>query len=792
MLVNYLKIAFRNLVKNKTYSLINIVGLAMGLAVSVLILMFVMHEFSYDKFHQNHARIYRILAKIKMGDQELQMNSFSPKLGPALEEYNTQVEDFVRVKTAVDKVVMRNPARGEEAFYEQNFIFADPSFFTMFSFPIKEGSAANLDRPFTMVISKRAAQKYFGDENPVGKSLTYEGRYPMQIIAVAENPPSNSSFDFDFVASSLTYPQLSENNKKEWEQAGIFNTYLLLDSEKSVAVVERNIKRESKKTGMFVDDAVYRLEGLTTMHLGNRNNFNESGNTKLIYIFTGVAVLILFLALFNYMSLTTARATLRAKEVGVRKVVGANWGGLVRQFYVESVLLCSLAFVLAFLLVQLLRQPFYDLLDLHIDASFLFSPSFLGYVIGLLTVSALIAGSYPALVLSGFAPLEVLKGRVTGGQSSAVVRKFFMVLQFTVSIALIVCSLVVKNQLQYMQNKNLGLHKEQVLSIPLTASVANNFFPLRNEIRDQAGVQNVAATNAGLFKGYNMFFLNNFTNKQQVPLVTYSVDHNFTEILGLNWKTQPNTEQWKNQNYVVLNETAIKDLGMTGDPVGQELVQGSKVAGVLKDFHFSSIQSEIKPMGLFVVNDTTNLLKAPGGRGELYVRLDPKANIQEKVAAIGQIFKKYDQEKPFEYYFLDDAFNETFKTEIRMSKMFTVFTAFAIFIASMGLFGLVTFTAETRTKEIGIRKVLGASVSGIVALLSKDFLKLVLIALLIASPLAWYAMKQWLEGFAYKVALGWWMFALAGGLALGIALLTVSFQAIKAALMNPVQSLRSE
>ncbi len=792
MIRNNLKIAFRNLLKNRTCSLINIVGLAMGMAVSVLILMFVMHEFSYDKFHENHTRIYRILAKIKMGDQDLQMNSFSAKLGPALKEYNPQVEGFVRMKAAVDKVVMKNPARGEEAFYEQNFMFTDPSFFTVFSFNIKEGSAARLDQPFTMVISERAAQKYFGDENPVGRSLTYEGLHQMQIIGVAENAPSNSSFDFDFVASAVTYPQLSENNKRDWNEGGIFNTYLLLDSEQSVAVVEGNIKRESKKTGMFVDDADYHLEGLTTMHLGNRNNFNDSGNTKLIYIFTGVAVLILLLALFNYMSLTTARATLRAKEVGVRKVVGAGRGSLVRQFYGESVLLCSVAFALAFVLVQLFRQPFYNLLDLRIDSSFLFSPSFLGYVIGLLVISALIAGSYPALVLSGFAPLEVLRGRLAGGQSSAGVRRFFMVLQFTVSIVLIVCSLVVNNQLNYMQNKKLGLYKDQVLSIPLSPTIADNYFPFRNEIRDQAGVQNVAATNAGLFKGYNMFFLNNFTTKQQVPLVTYSVDHNFTEILGLNWKTKPNAEQWKNQSYVVLNETAIKELGIQGDPIGQEIVQGSKIAGILKDFHFSSIQSEIKAMGLFVANDTTNLIKTLQGRGELYVRLDPKANIQEKVAAIGQIFKKYDQEKPFEYYFLDDAFNETFKTEIRMSTMFTVFTSFAVFIACMGLFGLAAFTAETRTKEIGIRKVLGASVASIVSLLSTDFLKLILIAIVIASPLAWYAMNEWLTDFAYKINIEWWYFAVAGILAVCIALLTVSSQAIRAALTNPVKSLRSE
>jgi len=791
MLVNYLKIAFRNLVNNKTYSLINIVGLAMGMSVSVLILVFVMHEFSYDKFHVNNTRIYRILAQIKMGGNDMQFTSFSAKLGPALKEYNPQVQDFVRVKPAYQKVVIKNPEKGGELFYEQHFLFADPSFFKVFSFKIKEGNpSAMLERPFTMVISERAARKYFGDQNALGKTLVYDGKHVMQITGIAQDPPSNSTFNFDFVASASTFPKLSEQNKNNWEEAGIFTTYLLLDSEKSKSLVEKNIKREGNKTGAFDSQANYKLESFGEIHLGN--NFNDSGNSKLIYIFAGVAAVILFLALFNYMSLTTARATMRAKEVGVRKVVGARKSGLVRQFYVESVLVCSISFALAFLFVHLLRLPFYNLLDLHIDSTFLLSPAFLGFLAALLIVSTLIAGSYPALILSGFAPLEVLKGKFTGKQNGTSVRRVFMVFQFTVSITLIVCSLVVKNQLQYMQTKKLGLYKDQVLSIPLSATMAPNYFPMRNEIREQAGVQDVTFTNAGLFKGYNMFFLKNFTTKKDVSLAYMVVDKNFTRTLGLKWKTEPAAELWKDRNYMVLNETALKQLGMKGNPIGQRVGDNDEVAGILKDFHFSSIQSEIKAMGLFVVNDTSNILKAPGGAGVLYVRLDPKVKLKEKVAAIGEIFNKYDREKPFEYYFLDDAFNETFKTEIRMSKMFSVFTAFAIFIACMGLFGLVTFTAEIRTKEIGIRKVLGASIGGIVVLLSKDFIKLIFLAIILAIPLAYYFMNKWLQDFTYRIQIPIWISIISSLAAIIIALLTISFQSIKAALMNPVKSLKSD
>jgi putative ABC transport system permease protein len=790
MFRNYIKIAARNLWKHKDYSFINIVGLAMGMAVSMLILMFVMHELSYDKFHENGSRIYRMLGTVEMDGHKMQFNNFNAKLAPQLKGSTPEIQDYVRLKESYQAVVIKNPDNASALFSEKNFMFADPSFFKVFSFKLKEGSLADiLKRPYTLVISERTARKYFGERDPIGKTLLYEGKHLFEITGVAENPPSNSTFNFDFVASLMTIPQLSQSDKEMWEHAGAFNTYFLLDSEKSVKKVEKQIIASGLKTDDFDKKASYSLEGFTTIHLGN--NFADSGNTALIRIFAGIALLILFLALFNYMSLTTARSTQRAKEVGVRKVAGAGRSGLVKQFYTESVLVCCIAFALSFVLVELMRRPFYNLLNLNIDASFLLSPSFIGVLIGALLFSAFIAGSYPALILSGFSPIDVLKGRFGSQQKGASLRKIFMVFQFTVSIALIVCSFIIQQQLSFMQHVKLGLNKDQVLTIPLSGSVDKNYFSLKNEIAALSGVEEVTFSGTGLYKGYNMFFAQNKTTKREVSISYAEVDPNYMNTLELAWKIKPEGSSWKNGKGILLNESAIAELGLRGDPLGQT-VFNRNVAGVLKNFRFASTKNDKLPMGLFIISDTTNMLAEERGTGLLYARMDPKANIVDKIKSIEGIYKKYSPDKPFEYYFLDDAFNDTFKTEIRMSKMFTVFTAFAIFIACMGLFGLVTFTAETRTKEIGIRKVLGASVTSVVALLSRDFFRLVLISIVLATPLAWYFMKKWLEDFTDRIEITWWVFAIAGILAMFLTFITVGFQSIKAALTNPVKSLKTD
>lgn len=792
MLRNYFKIAIRSLFRHKTYSLINILGLAAGICVSTLILMFVVHEHSYDRFHSRHNDIYRVLGKVKMGDNELQMNTFASGFAPALVEGVPQVADFVRILPSYRNVVMGHPARKEEAILEKNILFADPSFFSVFSFPLEKGNAADaLRKPFTMVVSERVAVKYFGNTDVVGKALLYEGKHLVQITGVARNSPSNSSLDFDFVISSGTYPRLSEANRKNWDNGGgIFNVYVLLNAGGSKALVEGSINRlESLKEGADELRPRYALESLDDMHLGGA--FNDAGNSKLIPIFAAAAIAVLLLALFNYMSLTTARATQRAREVGVRKVVGATRAGLSSQFYMESALVCALAFGLGLLMVFYLSQPFYALLGLKIDTSFVVSPYFLSFLCGLLALTALVAGSYPAFVLSGFAPLEVIKGRFTGSIGGVGVRRVFTVFQFAVSMALIIGSLIVREQLAFMQEKELGLNKEQVLSIPLGPSMAANYIPFRNAVRQQTGVSNATFANAGLFKGYNMFFIPNKITKKDIAIAQMVVDEQFVKTLGLKWKTPPAAGTRRNQ--LLLNELAITQLGIKGSPIGQQIMEGMTLDGIVRNFDFSDVQHGAKAMMLSVAGDTTNMLRMPGGsRGVMYVRMGAQSDIAANLKSIGLLFKKYDLETPFEYYFLDDAFNETFKNEMRLSGMFSVFTVLAIFIACMGLFGLITFTTETRTKEIGIRKVLGATAAGIVGMLSREFVVLVLVSGVVAIPAAWYFMSHWLEDFAYRISVPLWVHFLTIGTMLVITLLTVGFKAVHAAMVNPAASLKND
>ncbi|WP_428654476.1 ABC transporter permease [Runella sp.] len=795
MLRNYFKIAIRNLLKNKVFSFINIAGLATGMAVSMLILLYVSHEMSFDRFHPNSDHIFHTLVRMNFGGNQIQFNRLSKNFGPAVKQANPEVEEFARVGLLFrDDMVIKSDENHH--FFEKNFYFSEPSLFKIFGFDFLEGNPQSaLTEPNSVVITEEIAQKYFGNENAVGKTLTYNKTDLLNVTGVVKKFPTNSSIHYDFIASLSTFDAMmkrSNPNQVESDDVvgtGNYETYFLLNKPESVAKVEKVIpKLLTDKKGMLENHSQFMLAPLVNMHLGD--NWGDLSNTKYVMLFLCIAGIVLLLALINYMSLTTARSTIRAKEVGVRKVLGANRNNLASQFYGESIIVSLISFVLALVLFQVLKQSFYGLLDLNIDDSFVTSPLFLSILLGLVMVTALIAGSYPALLLSKFSPLLILKGKFSSANQGAALRRSFIVFQFAVSVVLIVFSVVVQRQLNYLQTKKIGMNKQQVLVIPLSKEAQKHYAAFRNDLTQSAGIQKIGASSMSLFNGgWNMFFTKTPTTNEDVSINNMTVDENFLELLELEWKTKPaEMNELAIGSRILINETAVGKLKIADKPIGKKLElsnEKAEIVGILKDFNFTSLQSKIEAMMFKVVKDTTSLKS-------LYLRLDPKTDFQQKIASIDRLYKKYEPEVPFDYYFLDEAFNKQYRAEQRMGHLFAGFTGIAIFIACMGLFGLITFTAEQKTKEIGVRKVLGASVVNIVSLLSKDFLRLVLIANGIAFPIAYYIIHQWLQGFAYQTDVSADIFILAGVLAVVIALSTVTFQAVKAALVNPVTSLKSE
>ncbi|MFD2933670.1 ABC transporter permease [Spirosoma flavum] len=802
MLQNYFKIAWRNLWRSKLYSLINIGGLALGIAVSLLILLFVVHERTYDHFHTNADRIFRVYANMRFGEQEIQLERMSARFGPAIQEANAGVLDVVRIGTPQGRVVIKTSP--DRKYFENNFIMADPSFLTIFSFPLVEGSAKTaLTRPMTVLLTERTAERYFGREDPIGKTVMFNNKLQFEVTGVLKNPPSNSTVQFDFVASLKSHPAVERLREgfikdddvalnSQYVQNGNFQTFFLLRSSADTASILRTLPTLIKTSGAKVEGTKYVIDPLTSVHLGM--NFGDTTTSRYITIFLGIAALTLLLALINYMSLTTARATQRAREVGVRKVMGAARHELAGQFYGESILITGLSFGLALGLVQVLRPSFYQVLQLEIDPSFIYSPMFGLAALGLLITCVLLSGSYPALLLSSFSPVDVLKGSLSPGNGGTKVRRVFTIVQFAVSIGLIGCSVLIYQQVQHLQNRKLGLYKDRVLVVPVDASLAKQYSVFKHDLRQVPGVERVAAASSVLYKeGGTIYFTQSPTTKKDISIHVLSVDDQFAETLQIPWKSKPDPTQLAAPNTVVLNEIAVRKLGFGGQPLGQKLAFGnekSEVVGIMRNFYFTDINDSNEPLAVFVAKDTASAMAANGG--SLYIRIQPGADLPQTVDRIEKTYQRLNAEKPFEYYFLDQTFNNIYKSEARLATLFGTFTIFALFIACLGLFGLATFIAEQRTKEIGVRKVLGASVISIVRLLSTDFLKLVLIGIVVATPIAWYAISHWLKGFAYRIEISPWVFALAGLLAVGIALLTVSFQSIKAALMNPVKSLRSE
>jgi putative ABC transport system permease protein len=789
MIRNYIKIAWRNLIKQRLYSVITIAGLAVGLGVCIMTMLYVAHENSYDSFHKNASRIFTVHYITQSGGN-FNMDWAKYNSGESLKKTQPSVEDFIGTQKHHKKFIVSIPSSPNQKFVEENLVFADDNFFKFFSFDLLKGNVASvLKDPFSVVITKNMAQKYFGDEDPVGKTLTIrtDSTYIYKVTGVAENNPSNSSLKFDFLASGTSMLRMKEYGSLS--KTG--SSFVLLKHTADTAIVRRAEQSTLKKE----DKATFALVPLTETHL--RGFFGGNPNGGFLKIFPLVSGLILLLALVNYMSLATAKATLRAKEVGVRKVAGASRKTIAIQFFIESALFSLLSFVLACALFFLFKPWFLNVLQLKIDTSFLYNPSVVILLLILLIGTIVIAGSYPALILSAFKPASTLKGKMGKRNGGVMVRKIFTTLQFTIAVALIICGITIDRQLYFFRHAETGLDRENVMIIPAGITFGKNHLAFSQDVKAIVGDSLVATSLNNVFSNYNFAILNDKGTDEQNFVSNLQVDSNFFDVLKLKFKIPPLPTAGGGKNEILINEQAVTKLHLDADPVGSVIKSGSpayslnyKVIGVVNNFNYLSLASEIQPLSIMVESDTSSIWNQYGFN--LYVKIKPHTNIPTFINQVKSIYKKYDAETPFSYSFLDDDFNAQYKAEDRLASIFSLFTCIAIILATLGLFGLAAFTIEQRVKEIGIRKVLGASITSINTLLSVDFLKLVVLSVIIASPIAWWAMHSWLQKFAYRIAVPWWVFVMAAAIAIVTSLLTVSYNAVRAALANPVKSLRSE
>jgi putative ABC transport system permease protein len=809
MFKNYLKIAFRNLWKNKAFSAINIIGLSAGLAVFLLIVLYVVDELSYDKYNPNAERIYRVGADIYFNGTQFSAATTPAPLAPTLLKDYPQVEQIVRLRNLGDILVKKD----NQNVQNHNAVFADSTFFQVFKLPMISGNPLTaLNEPNSIVIDETTAKKYFNSTDVLGKSLYVDNSVSCKITGVMRDIPRQSHFHFSFIRPMHdTY----HNDQDDWlsnnylsyilVRPGItaasfqknvdatINNYLVKQLEQTLHTTSNDVKQGG-------NHFIYPVMPVTDIHLRSNKSYEAeaNGNITYVYIFSVIAVFILLIACVNFMNLSTARSANRAKEVGIRKVAGSLRSNLIIQFLTESVLLSFLSLVFALAIAALLLPLFNQLAGKEMQVFTLFSTWLLPVMVALIVVVGCIAGSYPAFYLSSFQPIQVLKGTTAKGFKGSWLRSSLVVFQFFISITLIIGTIVIYNQLNYIRSKEIGYNRDQVLVLNNAYMLDKQLKPFRQEMLKISGVQ--SASIAGSLPtetsfNQNGWFRDPTLDAKQVSIMTdFYVDQNYIPTLGMKMAAGRNfsTDFLSDSSAVMLNETAAKLLGFK-NPVNEILYRPDfaspgnfkakpfHIIGVVKDFNFSSMHDKVGPL----------IIELSGNWGKIAMRINTK-NIPALISQIENKWSSMAVGQPFSYSFLDADFNHIYNAEQRTGKLFITFALFAIFIACLGLLGLVTYAAEQRTKEIGIRKVLGANIGGIVAMISKDFVKLVLIAFIIAFPVAWWAMNKWLQSFAYRVTISWWVFVLAGSITIVIALLTVSFQAIKAAVANPVKSLRTE
>lgn len=811
MFQNYLKMAWRSLIKNRLVSFINLFGLTVGLTCCILITVYVLHETNYDSFHKNASRIYRVGRSFnnKDGTVSLRLGTVAPPFGPLLQNYFPDIQKMTRLLPN-GKVPMRY---GEKIFNEDNVYFADENLFDVFTIPVLKGDPKTaLLNPYTVMLSDKMAEKYFGKDDPIHKQIRMNNQLTLTVTGVFKSLPDNSHIHpsimvaFNTLRDSTVY---GEKNLQTNFGNNSFFTYLLLPKDYPADKMEAQFPafldhsvhfpgapadfRTSTSTKLF-------LQKLTDIHLRSHLDFEaeENGDIKRVYIFSIIALVILLIAGINYMNLSTARSALRAREIGIRKVAGATRKELVTQFLCESVLLTYLALLLAIVAAYFTLPLLSGMAGLHLSFDVVWQQAWWPVLLFIPLIVGLLSGIYPALFLSSFRPALTLKGLFRVGGRSISLRKALVVTQFGISILLIITTIVVFQQLSYMQKTDMGYNKDQIVILPYYFTSNSQYEAFRTDMLKHSVIADMGRSsrvptgrlldsdNASSESGDSLRPIN-------TELKYLAADYDFIPSYGINMAAGRNFSRSFSTDTTgfIINEATVQVLGWKNDQqaVGRNFMYGNvkgKIIGVVKDFHFESLHQRIVPLVMCLPRvDQNNFYN------QLSVKISGK-KMPEALAALESGWRQYLPEMPFDYTFLDNRFQQLYVAEQRQSSLFSLFAGIAIVIACLGLFGLSSFAITQRIKEIGIRKVLGANVSGIVLLLSKDFLLLVMIAALISFPIAWYAMQRWLGDFAYRISLQWWVFITAGILAAAVALITVSVQAIQAATANPIKSLRTE
>lgn len=811
MFSNYFTVALRHLNRQKGYSFINVMSLALGIACCLLIVLYVRDELSYDRYHDKAERIYRVVTDERQGDQVSRAADVLIPTVTFMRNEFPEVEESVRFVPPGNAWMVRY---GDKGFYERSFYLADSTVFDVFSVPLVTGNPRTaLSENNRVVLSESIARKYFGDENPMGKILIAEGTFHLEVTGIMRDLPSNTHLGFDILASFRIQEAYSDRTVDEWGWRRAHSYILLMEGADPAGLEAKLPAFVQKHLGNRYDNdeasLTLRLQPVSIIRLHSHleNELTPNSDISYVYLFIAVAAFIILIACINYMNLATARSAGRTREIGLRKVFGAARGQVVRQFLIESLTMTGLAVCLA-LIIAAFGLPWFNVLTgkaIGFDAGATWFAVGAAVLIGLLI--GCVSGSYPAFYLSGFAPIDTLKGPLSTGAGNARLRRLLVVGQFVISIALIICTGIVYSQLEYIRAKNMGLKTDQVIAVPQTFEpVVNNTRTFKQRVQTSPHVVSVSATYTLPGHKYPVIPLtvrkSGEDEADKIELYQAWTDADFAEVLGIElvagrYFDGSFTSDWIASSSTVLNEAAVKRLGYDSPEAAVGLTferlmeerQGWEeegrtqhtIVGVVRDYHYASLHEPIGALALFPNHEG----------GHVLIKVDA-GNLEEGLAVVQEVWREVNPDFAFEYAFVDQTFARLYESEQRFGRVFVTFAALAVSIACLGLFGLASFTAERRTKEIGVRKVLGATVPNLFRLLSNEFFWLVVVANVIAWPIAYVAMTRWLTGFSYRVDPSWTTFILAGALAMAIAQLTVSYQAVKAATANPIDSLRTE